>query len=367
MSHRGRDKEHDSSGAAVDEGAGMELSQPSSGVTLAGPRRWHAAHGLRAALCGAAVGAALAAVACGSHPASVSPLRSGASVSARANVSARRRLGSATPAATPAPKASAFAAGSCRRFPPTHGNQHRTIFLDPGHGGPDPGTSGRTQQGALIEEKTATLAVASDLQTLLRAQGYTVVLSRTQDSSVVRLAAGDLVRGIYTNAGDHRDVVARVECANVMNADLMLSIHFNAYSDPIVGGVETFYDAARPFAGQNLRLAQLVQQDTIAGLAAAGWQIPDRGIATDASDNAPTHTARAAAYPYLLELGPAQAGWLADPSRMPGVICEPLFLTDPIEASIAAASAGQEALAHGFAQAIQAYFASSPAPASPTP
>ena len=313
---------------------------------------------LRSVVAGSA-GAALIAVACSSHPASVSPLH------AVASVSAQRSGGSAVPAS--AGSASAFAVGACRRLGPTHGNQHHTVFLDPGHGGPDPGTSGRTQQGTPIEEKLATLAVASDLATLLRAQGYTVVLSRTRDSSVAELAAGDLVRGVYTNTGDHRDVLARVACANEASAGLLLSIHFNAFSDPTVGGVETFYDAVRSFAAENLRFAHLIQQDTLAGLAAAGWQIPDRGIATDASDNAPTHTARAAAYPYLLELGPAQAGWLADPSRMPGVICEPLFLSDPIEASIAASSSGQQALARGFAQAIEAYFASGPPSATPTP
>lgn len=258
----------------------------------------------------------------------------------------------------------AFNSGACQRFAPTHGNQHRTIFLDPGHGGPDPGTSGRTQQGSLIQEKTATLRVALDLTKLLRAQGYTVVLSRTKDISVVRPAAGDLTHGIYSNLGDHHDLLARIDCANAAHANLLLSIHFNAFRDPSVGGTETYYDAARPFASQNLQFAQLVERDVLGTLAASGWQIPDRGVATDASDSAPTLSAQAAAYPYLLELGPADPGWLNQPSGMPGALSEPLFLTDPVEAGIAASSAGQAALARGFDEAIGAYFTGSTA--SPT-
>jgi N-acetylmuramoyl-L-alanine amidase len=257
----------------------------------------------------------------------------------------------------------AFAIGACQRFGPTRGNQHQTVFIDAGHGGPDPGTTGQTQAGAPIAEKTATLAVALDLERLLRATGYTVVLSRTRDTSVLRLAPGDLESGVFSASGEHRDLLARIDCANAAKAGLLLSIHFNAFANPAVGGAETFYDAARPFAAQNRTFAMLVQQDAVGALAAAGWQIPDRGIAVDTSDNAPTLTARAAAYPYLLELGPAQAGWLEQPSQMPGALCEPLFLSDPIEASIAASSAGQAAIARGFAEAITAQLSS----VSPTP
>jgi N-acetylmuramoyl-L-alanine amidase len=248
--------------------------------------------------------------------------------------------------------ASPYADGSCQSFAPLRGNVHRTVFIDAGHGGPDPGTSGPDGQGGVIEEKNATLAVAIDLAQILRQQGYAVVLSRTRDSSVMRLHDGDLDGGVLTADAEHRETLARVTCANSSQAGVLLSIHFNGFSDPSVGGAETFYDTARPFASVNTRLATLVQQDVLAAMASAGWQIPDRGTATDTSDDAPTLTAQAAAYPYLLLLGPARTGWLDQPSEMPGVLCEPLFLSDPIEATIAASSAGQQAIARGFAQAI---------------
>jgi N-acetylmuramoyl-L-alanine amidase len=260
---------------------------------------------------------------------------------------------------------SPYAEGACKRFDPTHGNLHRTIFVDAGHGGPDPGTSGPDGKGGVIAEKTATLAVALDLLPILRAQGYTVVLSRTGDSSVMRLGPGDLDGRVFTPDAEHRETLARVTCANDQKAGLLLSIHFNGFEDPTVGGTETFYDDARPFAGENQRVASLVQQDVQAALLAAGWQIPDRGITLDSSDDAPTLTAQAAAYPYLLLLGPAQVDWLTQPSQMPGVLSEPLFLSDPIEGAIAAGPSGQQAIAQGFAQAIaEAY---TPPTSTPSP
>ena len=257
----------------------------------------------------------------------------------------------------------AYAEGACQVERPTSGDNHLIVFLDPGHGGPDPGTSGITEAGDAIDEKTATLAVAMDLAKLLTNNGYTVVLSRTTDSPVVRLAPGDLNQGVYTDAGNHHDLLARIQCANQSNANLLLSIHFNAFDDPGVGGVETYYDAVRPFAANNLLLAGLVQQNLVAALHGAGWDVPDRGITLDSSDTAPTFSPRDAAYHYLLLIGPSQSGWLATPSQMPGVLEEALFLSDPFEASIAASGAGQQTLAEGFETAIQQYFAqASPAP-----
>lgn len=270
-----------------------------------------------------------------------------------------------TPAAVAGDPRVVFATGACRRFPPSGADLHRTVFVDPGHGGPDPGGSGRAA-GGTIEEKSAALAVALDLLAILRAEGYAVVLSRTADTSVIALTPSDLDHGALTLDANHRDLLARVACANASGAGLLLSIHFNAFGDPSVGGTETFYNAARPFVLANARFATLVQGDVLAALAAGGWSTEDRGTATDASDDAPALSAQSASYPYLLELGPADPGWLDEPSEMPGALCEPLFLSNPSEASIAAVSDGQEAIARGFAQAIAEYFMQ-PAPGAAPP
>lgn len=244
-----------------------------------------------------------------------------------------------------------LAPGACRRLPPIGSDQHYTVFLDPGHGSPDPGTSGVTA-GGRVYEKDLALATAQTLATLLRRRGFTVVLSRTRDGPVARLSAADAQSGAYSLAGNHQDLAARVNCANAAHAKLLLSLHFNGFDDPTVGGAETFYDTARPFSTQSLRLAGLVQRNVIAQLAAAGWQIPDRGVADDATGVGEAVGAEAAAYGHLYELGPAQAGYLDEPSAMPGVLVEPLFLSDPVEATIAASGRGQQAIAAGLADAM---------------
>jgi hypothetical protein len=62
---------------------------------------------------------------------------------------------------------------------------------------------------------------------------------------------------------------------------------------------------------------------------------------------------------HLLILGPAKPGYFSSPSRMPGALIEPLFITDPSEASLAASSRGQEAIARGLLDAVEQYFSES--------
>jgi N-acetylmuramoyl-L-alanine amidase len=69
-------------------------------------------------------------------------------------------------------------------------------------------------------------------------------------------------------------------------------------------------------------------------------------------------TAADQAYGHLILLGPAKAGYFTTPSRMPGALIEPLFVTDPFEASLAASARGQQVIATGITTAVTQYFAS---------
>jgi len=46
------------------------------------------------------------------------------------------------------------------------------------------------------------------------------------------------------------------------------------------------------------------------------------------------------------------AGYFSTPSKMPGALIEPLFITDPHEGSIAASAQGQQVIAKGIAEAV---------------
>jgi N-acetylmuramoyl-L-alanine amidase len=252
-----------------------------------------------------------------------------------------------------------FASGACVSFGPTSGHNHRTVFLDAGHGGIDPGALGVTESGKTIHEADETLAVELDAMVLLRAAGYRVVVSRTGDSNVARLGAADLAGGVLSAAGVHADVAARDVCANRAGATILIGIYFNAGASAADAGSITGYDTARPFAADNLRLATLVQHDVLASLNSRGWQIPDDGVVSDATLGGPPLTAAAARYGHLLLLGPADAPWFTTPSQMPGALIEPLFITDPFEGTVADGRTGQQAIAHGIAEAVEQHFAAS--------
>ncbi len=94
------------------------------------------------------------------------------------------------------------------------------IFLDPGHGGSDPGTN-RTYDGVLYKESEINLTVALKAKAKLEALGYKVVLSRTDDTAV--------------------DVNERAGMALEAKANMFISIHVNATTGDVAHGFEAFY------------------------------------------------------------------------------------------------------------------------------
>jgi N-acetylmuramoyl-L-alanine amidase len=249
-----------------------------------------------------------------------------------------------------------FSQGACVEFPPTKGNRNLTVFLDAGHGGLDPGAVGTTQSGQVIHEADETLPVVLDTMTILRHAGFNVVVSRTGATTVVRLKPGDVSGGALTVKGVHDDVAARDVCANKAHANVLVGVYFNSGASASNAGSITAYDQARPFVADNLRLADLVQSDVLAAMNAQGWQIPNAGVQTDQGLGS-SLTSAGQTYGHLLLLGPAKKGYFSTPSTMPGALVEPLFLTDPFEATIAASSRGQQVIAGGLARAIERYFA----------
>jgi N-acetylmuramoyl-L-alanine amidase len=247
-----------------------------------------------------------------------------------------------------------FSEGACVAYGSTEGDRHETVFLDAGHGGRDPGAVGATQSGQTIYEADETLPVELDTLAILRRHGFRVVVSRTRAESVVRLTAGDVSGRLLTLQGVHDDVAARDVCANDAGANLLVGIYFDSGGPGDAGSV-TGYDADRPFAAANLRLATLLQDDVLRAMDAQGWQIPDEGVQPDDQLGSAVGS-DAISYGHLLLLGPAKPGWFETPSRMPGAVIEPLFVTDPFEASIAASARGQRVIAGGLAQAIEQYF-----------
>jgi N-acetylmuramoyl-L-alanine amidase len=99
----------------------------------------------------------------------------------------------------------------------------KRIVLDPGHGGEDHGTRGRSG----VKEKTLTLDLALRIERLLAREGYEVILTRRWDTFI--------------------SLEQRAEVANNRRADLFLSLHLNSAPDSSVDGIETY---CLPVAGK---------------------------------------------------------------------------------------------------------------------
>ncbi|MGA7672604.1 MAG: N-acetylmuramoyl-L-alanine amidase [Nitrolancea sp.] len=230
-----------------------------------------------------------------------------------------------------------------------------TVFLDPGHGGVDSGTSGYTNDGTLVDEKTVVLQIALKVAAQLRADGLAVVMSRTTDDDPC-INPSDLSADGQTIVvgGVLNDLQCRIDKANASNAKILLSLHMNAYSDPSVSGTETFYDTARPFSSKNQQFAQLVQQNLMNALHAQGYTTPNRGISADGDVGGESMGTLPDSYNHLVMLGPGVPGELT-PSSMPGALSEIFFLSNPSEATAVTEPSVQNVIAGALTNAIETF------------
>jgi N-acetylmuramoyl-L-alanine amidase CwlD len=131
----------------------------------------------------------------------------------------------------------------------------KTIVLDPGHGGQDPGAI--APDGT--QEKSLTLAFGLKTRGELAKHGYNVVMVRDRDAAVV------------PNTSDvATELQARVDVAKKSGASLYVSIHANIFSNGTAYGSESYFNStnnydgsANPFPVQSQHLASILQQHTL--------------------------------------------------------------------------------------------------------
>lgn len=116
-----------------------------------------------------------------------------------------------------------------------HASNPKVVYIDAGHGGSDSGAIGNG-----LREKDITLKTAKMVESLLKVQGYKVIMSRTADS--------------YPTLSD------RTNEANRHNADLFISIHVNAGGG---AGIETWWYDKGPESVKSKRLAKELQDEMI--------------------------------------------------------------------------------------------------------
>ena len=104
----------------------------------------------------------------------------------------------------------------------------KVIVIDPGHGGFDPGKVGITG----VHEKELNLKIALKVRDYLEQSGAFVIMTRTEDVDL---------DGDNQKQFKKRDMINRVEKVNDSGADILVSIHQNAFPQPKVKGAQVFY------------------------------------------------------------------------------------------------------------------------------
>ncbi len=120
--------------------------------------------------------------------------------------------------------------------------KNKIIYIDPGHGGNDPGAMYKD-----VLEKDINLEISKLLKTELNKKGATVYLTRN----------GDYDLSVPNTINNKRsDLSRRGNVINKSNCDLFLSIHLNAESYSSWHGAQAFYNSKLK---ENKEIAKIFQ------------------------------------------------------------------------------------------------------------
>jgi N-acetylmuramoyl-L-alanine amidase len=178
------------------------------------------------------------------------------------------------------------------------GLENKRILIDAGHGGSDPGAPSNTKEPA---EKFFTLDISHRLKTLLEKRGATVIMVREGDQNP--------------------SLQDRVVKAQLESADVFVSVHINSFFQDYANGTETFY-----YKGMDKPLARIIHQKLVKALG-----LKDLGLKENRL--------------YVLRN-----------SRMPAVLVEPCFLSNPREQSLLGDPNFRQRIAQALYDGLEAYF-----------
>ena len=127
---------------------------------------------------------------------------------------------------------------------------NKTIVLDAGHGGIDPGAMNNDKT---ILEKDVNLAITKKLRDLLEASGATVIMTRDKDVSLYEEDENKTIRQKYNeNLRNRKNIIDQSD------ADVFVSIHLNAFEQSKYYGAQTFYQKGKD---DGKELAQFIQDE----------------------------------------------------------------------------------------------------------
>lgn len=183
-----------------------------------------------------------------------------------------------------------------------------TIYIDPGHGGIDPGA---VYKG--IKEEDINLQIALKIRNVLENRGATAYLTRDGDY--------DLAES-NTSLRKRSDLQNRSNLINNSNVDLYISIHMNAENSTVWSGPQVFYDEINV---HNKNIAKAIQKEL-------NFSLQGNRNCKIISD-----------------------GYLYSHVKVPGVLIEAGFLSNPNERYLLQQESYQNKVANSISNGIEKY------------
>jgi N-acetylmuramoyl-L-alanine amidase len=215
----------------------------------------------------------------------------------------------------------------------------RRVVIDAGHGGHDTGAIGKKG----TREKDVALSISLKLAQILEEAGLEVVLTREEDT--------------YVKLED------RSRMANAAKGDLFISIHCNAAVNRKAHGIET-YTLNVSNDRYSIRLAARENAASEKGISDLQFILAD--LATKANTEESTRLAQqvqgslvgqlSRRYTNIRNLGHKEAlFYVLLGARMPAILVETAFLSNPEEEQRLASPAYQEEVARAIAAGVQGF------------
>ena len=126
----------------------------------------------------------------------------------------------------------------------------KTIIVDAGHGGIDPGAMTDDES---IKEKDINLKIVKKLKELIESSGAVVILTRNDDTSLYVEGEGKTTRQKY-----NENLRNRKKIIDESSADMFVSIHLNKFEQSKYYGAQTLYPEGKE---EDKKLANYVQNE----------------------------------------------------------------------------------------------------------
>ncbi len=221
----------------------------------------------------------------------------------------------------------------------------KTIAIDAGHGGYDPGAIGRSG----LKEKTITLDIAKRLALIVKERlGCNVIMTRDRDVFIPL---------------EQRPFIAKSK-----NADLFVSIHVNATRKRNARGIETYIQGLRATDREAMATAARENATTTKTLNELDDELTKilKGLRMESNDEDSIHLAHAIQGSLVSSVKPIQGHvvnlgvkraffYVLINTGMPSILAEVGFISNPEEEKLLRTDSYRQAIAEALYQGVKKY------------